>query len=896
MCPKLKTPNSFFERNGSNNKITIGNEGFGARGPWSRFHIFGIPDSEKRRLDTTDIQSKKVKRIHQNFQIQTDKHAKNSIFCATTRLANKNRFVECIFPSTNCKSAQMFPALDLQRPGVANDLPPFWPCLFPKSFCVAHQLGRTSVEGKRRPYSSLFRRFLPCQSRPLSFTKARSRSCSTSRTIGMASELQKIGTDTAKSYRVSGHMLGPTYQQQILAGQKVQRNVPENKKDTREKDYKLKGNSKYSRLTELCQLPSYTRSSQSSCSSKTLSRPSSSSKLPICNSPRSSRRIKLVARQHFEQLDDTLPPGDSLPSNRCLGVGMGCATRQFESFGTVVPKRVCPSFEPTGNVGSIVRSTRSLPPLGKFITPDTERQQNSSVIFEKRGRHKVTSPNEYMPQSFSCVGPSQYSYRSTSSTRTIQPRSRPLVSSNSLTGMASANRDNGESISQMGNSADRFICVGDGTRGSSLRVLGRDGPSSSSERLVQPDLELRSGMGISTSIPNTTCSSPPQYSNRSLLVGSPSMAESVLEARSTKSSTGCTVHDSQLGKSPNRYGNRSASPPSPRHDPGSMEMWGWTESLKHWSQEQRDFLGSSWRESSLRTYKPAWEKWVAWSKGNAINTFNPSGSDLARFLIDLHQKHNLSYSTILVYKSAVSTLCDPNSDTRLSSHVLVKHALKAISNKKPKLNKAPIWDTDCLKTWLHSSPVNENNLYECSRRAAILLLLCSGRRVHDLSLLIIDSDSCIISENSIIFWPKFGSKTDSYTNRQSGWQLLSNKDSKALDPIFWIRRVIFLSAERRKLCKSNNLFLTACGQPKEATPTIIANWVKKVLIDAGIKASPGSIRPAVASKNWVQDCPLEEILARGNWRSQNTFNKYYCRVIKPTRPLSSTSSCFVPIT
>lgn len=189
-------------------------------------------------------------------------------------------------------------------------------------------------------------------------------------------------------------------------------------------------------------------------------------------------------------------------------------------------------------------------------------------------------------------------------------------------------------------------------------------------------------------------------------------------------------------------------------------------------------------------------------------------------------------------------------------------------------------------------------MYECSARAAILLLLCSGRRVHDSTLLSIDEGNCVFTDNSVILWPKYGSKTDSVTNRQSGWRLFQNEEYQTLDPIFWIKKVISLSQSRRSICQHSNLFLTVCGTPKAASRTNIAGWVKKILLGAGIKASPGSVRPAVPSKNWVQNCPLDEILARGNWRSENTFAKYYCREISPTLPILSNQSIanlFTPI-
>lgn len=87
--------------------------------------------------------------------------------------------------------------------------------------------------------------------------------------------------------------------------------------------------------------------------------------------------------------------------------------------------------------------------------------------------------------------------------------------------------------------------------------------------------------------------------------------------------------------------------------------------------------------------------------------------------------------------------------------MLVRQALKAICNSQivdKKHEKAPIWDTDVLSNWLLTNLPNQDSLFECSARAAVILLLCSGRRVHDLILLDIETNNCLISDDSIIFW------------------------------------------------------------------------------------------------------------------------------------------------
>lgn len=64
-----------------------------------------------------------------------------------------------------------------------------------------------------------------------------------------------------------------------------------------------------------------------------------------------------------------------------------------------------------------------------------------------------------------------------------------------------------------------------------------------------------------------------------------------------------------------------------------------------------------------------------------------------------------------------------------------------------------------------------------------ILLLASGRRIHDLTLLGEDEDHLRMEDESVTFWPGFGSKTDKSSHRQSGW-LLSRSSEKNLDPTF----------------------------------------------------------------------------------------------------------------
>ncbi|CAG9136889.1 unnamed protein product [Plutella xylostella] len=198
--------------------------------------------------------------------------------------------------------------------------------------------------------------------------------------------------------------------------------------------------------------------------------------------------------------------------------------------------------------------------------------------------------------------------------------------------------------------------------------------------------------------------------------------------------------------------------------------------------------------------------------------------------------------------------------------------------------------------WLvHNDPISDN-LFDISRRCAILLLLASGRRVHDLTLLSVAPDHMEDHDGRITFWPKYGSKTDCLARRQSGWELSSGPHAN-IDLVRWLRRLVELSAPRRAQAETSSLFVTTCGAPRAASRTVIGGWVRTVLSEAGIHDAPGSTRSAVASLSWVQNFPVEDILARGNWTSQNTLLRYYERPL--ARSTSDTASamtnCFKPV-
>ncbi|KAH9628804.1 hypothetical protein HF086_004964, partial [Spodoptera exigua] len=86
--------------------------------------------------------------------------------------------------------------------------------------------------------------------------------------------------------------------------------------------------------------------------------------------------------------------------------------------------------------------------------------------------------------------------------------------------------------------------------------------------------------------------------------------------------------------------------------------------------------------------------------------------------------------------------------------------------------------------------------------------------------------------------------------------------------------LVKISEARRSLDRQvRSLFVSITGVLRPASKTMIAGWVRSAFKLAKIDASPGSIRSAVASRRWLDNRPVQEILDRGNWKCLETFSK-----------------------
>nr|CAH7764028.1 unnamed protein product [Callosobruchus chinensis] len=338
-------------------------------------------------------------------------------------------------------------------------------------------------------------------------------------------------------------------------------------------------------------------------------------------------------------------------------------------------------------------------------------------------------------------------------------------------------------------------------------------------RCFQQNMAIQVSMDIPATISDTTRSISSQQDRGNVHNNSSPMGKGVLESRPQSESNKSTFPNSELTTSHTRCIDRVEPSQGEKPSFGGLEGTGWSKITSTWAKDDQLLTERAWRKSSMKTYSAPWKTWLERCTALSIDPNAPTASTVAQHLGYLHRVRKLSSDTIKVHKSAIATLADPLQRDKITNSLLVKQMLKAIELERPRPTKKCIWDVSRLITWLESVNVNVESVFQVSRHLALILLLASGGRIHDLTLLGISEDSMSLEDQSVSFWPKFGSKTDKRSYRQSGWNI-SKIPIPQLDPVYWTNTLLSVTAHRRGPVDS--LFITSRGRVGPASRAVIS--------------------------------------------------------------------------
>lgn len=239
----------------------------------------------------------------------------------------------------------------------------------------------------------------------------------------------------------------------------------------------------------------------------------------------------------------------------------------------------------------------------------------------------------------------------------------------------------------------------------------------------------------------------------------------------------------------------------------------------------------------------------------------------------------LGYSAVNTAKSAISSCIYLISDVQIGKNIQVKQFMKGIFNKRPVLPKYNCtWNVEIvinlLRTW---TPVTDLSLKFLTFKLVMLLALTTGQRMQ--SLFLIDIRNLEYDQGYVKI--RFG---DLLKQSKPG-RHLSELYIEAFKPDY---RVCVVLTLREYLVRTqslrndiNQLFISFHKPYKAVKKCTIANWIKKILVLAGIDMeifTPHSTRGASTSKVKGK-IPITTILKTAGWRKDCVFRKFYERPI-----------------
>uniref|UniRef100_A0A8D9ATD5 Tyr recombinase domain-containing protein n=2 Tax=Cacopsylla melanoneura TaxID=428564 RepID=A0A8D9ATD5_9HEMI len=842
-------------------------------------HFPNVPGDQTRRVTEACVQPQRSEHVPEPKKVQANQPPESPLFSPERGFPYKTGLKSGIFPRADSAPASKIPVVRLPGQSLPVDMSAVRAGLGPSSFCPADQLGSLPTKRKRGPSDCLLGRLPGRSPRSCYFDGADRVSSSASVMSRLDCEFEKVPAGAFSIPGVSGHNLGHAKSQNVFTAKESGFVYEPGPASHSKSPLVSKDCPRINRDLELCGFCCASRTPPPQTDS--IGQPKVKSFTPLSASiypSTSSERDRVVGRKPESLI---LHPPSSKPSfhvYRCFGRSLGGG-----SDGNVLSRKLVSGTAALAHQqkGALCCSSSNFYQQcrpEKLYNCPADRQQNCGSVHSKAGGSEIcNSPprNRKTPQLDISL---EHSYSTVLHSGETEHNSRQSVARIIPSGLAPKPFHNSSHIPAMGGSGDRFVCNKSVQSGGQVCVTRSSGSSGGVHRCVFKTLDVQPGLGISPPSPHATSPSSPEHSVGSVHNCCSSVAKSVLESRPQSKDNCSSVGPARTQGPPDRSILQPSSSSDSRADIGDLVNTGWGQQIQEWSESDRKLLTAAWRPSTRKSYRRPWSRWIEWTSSRNSDPHNPLPQHLAQFLAHLHYSEGLALKSILLHKSVVATFSNPDVSSSLSSHPVVTRMIKGIAAARPAHSPRVIWNTSDLLDSIRKHSPSPSSFFQVSRHLAILLLLASGRRIHDLTLLKIDSAHLQISADFVIFWPGFGSKTDSTSYQQSGWRLSASPMENHLWCIpHWLDIFLRLRNDRCRSLKLDPLFISTCGKVRPASRAIIAGWVATALSTAKIPFSPGSIRAAVNSSLARADIPLDDIMRRANWRSADTFLRHYYR-------------------
>lgn len=404
------------------------------------------------------------------------------------------------------------------------------------------------------------------------------------------------------------------------------------------------------------------------------------------------RRIGVVDTQYQEQewIVDSENQQHSTcidHSRRCFGYSLGCGIKRISNYRVLDTRRKGIFYKRKRTDGYMVRLTTARTKMSKHNHKNIHRQYYSFKIRHKIWRHffntlarpRSSNSGYLQPVSTTSTIPT-YSWGSEHIGRLHQPSadSESIVRSNATETTIQQTSEN------VGPSTDRRVCLSSESPAEYV-LESTSGPSSSSNRRVQPNLVEEGNVLISTMEIYTSSNSEDQTTkDRRRSPSYPKLANSILVSDASQDATTSNTNDPQ--------GTKVAA--------DRLEVIRKKTKNLGMTEDSVEFLQHSLRANTLKLYNNGWRLWTKWCN-DQDPTIDPEKYDTDNVFKFLVAHRNYSVSHLNGIRSSIAStfkILHPNLPP-LASQTKIEEFFKAKRNleiKLPRPGQLGTWDTDII--------------------------------------------------------------------------------------------------------------------------------------------------------------------------------------------------------
>ena len=283
---------------------------------------------------------------------------------------------------------------------------------------------------------------------------------------------------------------------------------------------------------------------------------------------------------------------------------------------------------------------------------------------------------------------------------------------------------------------------------------------------------------------------------------------------------------------------------------------------------------NSKRKSTQLRYQNKIFLWKGYCRANSLCYTDPGISNVINYLSGLKDR-GLSFSTIGISRSAISSVCNPVDGVLVGSHPLVSKFMKGLGFERPKLPKyASTWDIDQVLNLLASALYADNDsipFHNLQVKTMLLILITTACRISVILRLSILPDRVVDRGDHFVLFPMGLDKNA--TAQKHAQELYLFDSESSLSPYLALKALL-----SRRTPTQNSFIFQSSIIGKTLNTNMLRNWASKVMTKAGVPDNfkTHSIRGAVASKaSTLLD--TSDIMIAANWRNENTLRRFYLR-------------------